>query len=438
MVVDNVTLKDLSLFEGSPSLFALVNKCVTQEGAHWLNEQIKRPPGTYEALKERQDMVRFFLGQLHHWPDRVTNGTLVMARKFFETEPEGREAPLNIWLHSLFHKVFNKDAHSFVRFSVAHIRDLLWGCQQLCRLGNDASLVLPAAIQAELTLMDAILDLDLSKALLALPAKAPYVQLVALGHRLRRNFKKQVYDLMGAFTRLDAVHAMALATEELGWTLPELRPASSLRFDADGLYHPLLKDPVAYDIHMGGRQNFLFLTGANMSGKSTFIRTLGLSALLAHIGMGVPARKMEISFLSGIVTNMQVEDNLFKGESYFLAEVQRMKATAQKLKDDGHYMVLMDELFKGTNVHDAYDCSLAVIKGLLSRRNNLMALSTHLSELKESLRDREEVLFRYFYTEVTEQGGYSFTYQMKEGVSEDRIGFWVLKNEGVLDLLNGR
>ncbi|MEO8428635.1 MAG: DNA mismatch repair protein MutS, partial [Verrucomicrobiota bacterium] len=64
-------------------------------------------------------------------------------------------------------------------------------------------------------------------------------------------------------------------------------------------------------------RNFLLLTGANMSGKTTFMRSLGVSALLAHLGMGVPAASLRISFLQGIITNMQVEDNILRGESYF-------------------------------------------------------------------------------------------------------------------------
>src|SRR5690606_32867402 len=129
----------------------------------------------------------------------------------------------------------------------------------------------------------------------------------------------------------------------------------------------------------------LFLTGANMSGKSTLMRTLGIAALLAHTGMGVPAASMRISFLNGIISNMHVQDSIVLGESYFFAEVKRMKLTAQKLAESEYNLVLMDELFKGTNVHDAYECSMAVIEGLSYKRKNIMVLSTHLYELKEQL-----------------------------------------------------
>jgi DNA mismatch repair ATPase MutS len=152
--------------------------------------------------------------------------------------------------------------------------------------------------------------------------------------------------------------------------------------------------------------------------------------------MGVPAASMRISFLEGIITNMQVADNIFLGESYFFAEVQRMKLTAEKLSKSRFHLVLMDELFKGTNVHDAYECSLAVIEGLLQQTQNLMALSTHLNELSESLHDSPKVFFRYCNTNISAADTYTFTYELKEGVSRDRVGYLVLKKEGVLDLLN--
>ena len=98
----------------------------------------------------------------------------------------------------------------------------------------------------------------------------------------------------------------------------------------------------------------------------------------------------------------------------------------------------MDELFKGTNVHDAYECSKAVIEGLLSHSNSLMMLSTHLYELSENLKEYSNILFRYCYTKLDTSGSYQFTYQLKEGVSNDKIGYLVLKNEGVLDLLYKR
>jgi DNA mismatch repair ATPase MutS len=145
-----------------------------------------------------------------------------------------------------------------------------------------------------------------------------------------------------------------------------------------------------------------------MSGKTTFMRALGVGALLAHLGCGVPARAMRISFLHGVVTNMHVEDNLLRGESYFFAEVQRMKGTARRLVEDKPHLVLMDELFKGTNVHDAYECTRAVVEGLLKHPRHLMVLSTHLHEVAEHFSDRSDILFAYFVTDTAPDGAFHF------------------------------
>jgi DNA mismatch repair ATPase MutS len=179
----------------------------------------------------------------------------------------------------------------------------------------------------------------------------------------------------------------------------------------------------------------MLLTGANMSGKTTFMRALGVAALLAHLGMGVPAAHMQIGFLYGIITNMHVEDDILKGESYFFAEVQRMKMTAEQLLQKGPHLVLMDELFKGTNVHDAYECTRAVIEGLLHHSQHVMILSTHLHEVAQHFSNNTAISFAYFVTEMAADEQFHFTYELKKGISNDRIGYRILQKEGVLDLL---
>jgi DNA mismatch repair ATPase MutS len=95
----------------------------------------------------------------------------------------------------------------------------------------------------------------------------------------------------------------------------------------------------------------------------------------------------------------------------------------------------MDELFKGTNVHDAYECTKAVLEGLLQHPNHLMILSTHLYEVAQHFREEAKINFAYFVTQMGEGGNYIFTYELREGISNDRIGYRILKKEGVIDLL---
>jgi DNA mismatch repair ATPase MutS len=239
---------------------------------------------------------------------------------------------------------------------------------------------------------------------------------------------------MEVFHRLDAWYSMAVAVKKYNLHFPRFIEQDQPYLKAEGLYHVLLEKPVAYDLVMDPDQNFLFLTGANMAGKSTLIKAVGSSVFLAHIGMGVPAKDMELTVFDGLLSNINVMDNIAKGESYFFNEVQRIKNTIHKINDGKKWLVLIDELFKGTNVQDAMKCSLTVIKGLIKIHNSLFILSTHLYEIGEELKQHPNISFKYFETNVHEDQ-LSFSYQLKEGISNDRIGYVILKREKVVEML---
>ena len=150
--------------------------------------------------------------------------------------------------------------------------------------------------------------------------------------------------------------------------------------------------------------------------------------------MGVPAASMELSLFDGLLSNIQVQDNIVKGESYFYNEVQRVKNTIIKITDGRKWLVLIDELFKGTNVQDAMKCSLTVIKGLIKMKNSLFILSTHLYEIGEELKAYPTISFKYFETNV-DNDQLHFSYQLKDGISNDRIGYVILKREKVVEML---
>jgi DNA mismatch repair ATPase MutS len=171
-----------------------------------------------------------------------------------------------------------------------------------------------------------------------------------------------------------------------------------------------------------------------MGGKSTFIKATGVAIYLAHIGMGVPAQEMQLSLFDGLLSNINVVDNIIQGESYFYNEVQRIRKTIEKISDGKKWLILIDELFKGTNVQDAMKCSTVVIEGLRKMSNALFILSTHLYEIGESLKQYPNIQFRYFETEVRGDE-LIFSYQLKEGISNDRLGYLILKREKVVELL---
>ena len=192
----------------------------------------------------------------------------------------------------------------------------------------------------------------------------PATTVLAEGFFLRENFKGACNELIEIYSQLDAFYSMVIAGINYHFNFPNLFDSKQPQFSAIQLYHPLVATPVSYDISLTEQQNFLFLTGANMSGKSTFIKAIGVAVYLAHVGMGVPAQSMELSLYDGLLSNIQVADNIIKGESYFFNEVQRVRKTIEKITDGKKWLILIDELFKGTNVQDAMKCSTVVIEGL--------------------------------------------------------------------------
>lgn len=433
---DKITLKDLSIFtQAEGDVFSLIDHTTTQAGRDALKKHIKEPPDTFEQLRDFQQMIRWWAAHPDRWTKTISNGTLIMLEKFFESADNLSSPPTGVMLvlGAFLQKLLNKNQYTFVQFSLTHLTDFLKGCTELAALLKED---IPSFLAIELEMVHKELEHPAVSAIINVSPKTSYSDLSRLSFRARRELKGTITRLLIHYSRLDAWQSMGKATMINKWHFPELSGPSPLRFEAHGLYHPLLSRPVAYDITFNQNQNFLLLTGANMSGKTTFMRALGVGALMAHLGMGVPAASMQISFLQGIVTNMHVEDNILRGESYFFAEVQRMKQTAQKLTGDQPHLVLMDELFKGTNVHDAYECTRAVVEGLLKHPQHLMILSTHLHEVAHHFGNYSNILFSYFVTNMAENGEFKFTYELKQGISNDRIGYRILLQEGVIDLLN--
>jgi DNA mismatch repair ATPase MutS len=260
------------------------------------------------------------------------------------------------------------------------------------------------------------------------------IQIIRYGNFVRFRFKGPMQSLIEIHSRLDAWYSMAMATRRFQLSFPVFEDRPDPFVEAGSLYHLLLPQPVAYDIRLNRETNFLFLTGANMAGKSTFIRAVGGAVFLAHLGMGVPAASMRLSLFDGILSNINVVDDISKGESFFFNEVQRIRNTLEKIGGEKKWLVLIDELFKGTNVQDAMKCSTTVIKGLIRIRKSLFILSTHLYEIGDDLKEYPNILFRFFETNVVHDQ-LEFSYQLKEGISNDRIGYLILKREKVVDML---
>ena len=435
MLIDNITLYDLSIFhrEDEQSLFNKIDHTRTIAGKAELKKKFTRPFSDITDILQVQEILSFIGTRLDAWPVSITNGTLLVIEKFLDDNPNALPEKPNP-INALFYKWLHPAEYAMIRFSMQQLFACIKGFENLHDFFSASQR--PKMLVDVLQKSEKILRDNRLKGLQSIQtfnALRPE-EVLHYGKVFHGEMANDLQTLIEVYGKLDAWYAMAKANQQLGLQLPLFTEDVEPMISAKGLWHLMLKEPVGYDLEMNPHSNFIFLTGANMAGKTTLIKAVGLSTYLAHLGMGVAAKSMKLSLFEGILSNITVEDNLIKGESYFFNEVRRIRETITRISDGKRWLILIDELFKGTNIQDAMKCSLAVIRGLIRMRNGLFILSTHLYEIGDELKDLSSISFKYFETHLSENE-LRFSYQLKEGISQDRMGYLILQKEGVTSLL---
>jgi DNA mismatch repair ATPase MutS len=434
MQVDKTTILDIGLLDNNESkgLASHLDFCKTNGGkAHWMH-LVNAPLATKHAIETRQSVLQIFieeqafLGQM-----KISNGTCLVIDQFYTTS--FTSIPKHISLTGAYwYQFWNKTDYALVAYSVQHLLTFVQALEQWLKVFESYSYntmlnALIEPIKKQITQLD---GLNYTSEKLKKDPQA----VLQLGYSFYYVYKTKIKNLQQLFYEIDAYQSMATAFQEYHFSFPEWVDQTSPMIEFEDAVHPLVNNAVGNDLSLRTESGFLFLTGANMAGKSTFIKTVGLLAYLAHIGMGVPAKKCKLSILDGLITNLTITDNVLKGESYFYNEVQRIKHTLTQVMDGKKYLVLIDELFKGTNIIDAMKCSTKVIEGLQGLKQSLCILSTHLYEISEPLKVYPHIQFCFFETSVINKTLH-FNYTLKNGVSQDRLGYLILEREGVVDLI---
>ena len=156
---------------------------------------------------------------------------------------------------------------------------------------------------------------------------------------------------------------------------------------------------------------------------------------LSHLGFPVPAKRLKTSVFDGLFTTINLADNLNLGYSHFYSEVHRVKDIVSKINSERNLFVIFDELFRGTNVKDAYDTSLMIISALAKIKGNLFFISTHILEVAENLENKDSILFNCFESELIDQTPV-YNFKLKDGVSKERIGMIIIKHENIMGILD--
>lgn len=198
---------------------------------------------------------------------------------------------------------------------------------------------------------------------------------------------------------------------------------------AKQLYHPLLIESMAVPNDIPLNLRTAIITGSNMSGKTTFLRTIGVNAILAYAGAPICGKSMSISPMR-LFTSMRISDDINQGISSFYAEILRIKTMAEYTKENQPMLSLIDEIFKGTNSADRIIGAVAAIEKL-TLPWSILLVSTHDRELCRLSIDHPCEISNYHFCEYFTNDKISFDYQIKDGPSQTTNAKYLLKMAGI-------
>jgi energy-coupling factor transporter ATP-binding protein EcfA2 len=258
--------------------------------------------------------------------------------------------------------------------------------------------------------------------------------LVFAMERWRTRSGRQVRGWLDALGSIDALAVLsAVRADEPHWAIPSIDP-SARELSAAALAHPLMPEErrVANDVHVGPPGTLLFITGSNMSGKSTLLRAIGLNTVLAHAGAPACARTFRLPPAS-LYTSIRVEDSLELGVSYFMAALGRLKQivdAADRASDGRVLLYLLDEILQGTNSIERALAVRAVARHLLAA-GAIGAMTSHDLTLADDEPIKSAATLVHFTEQVHGDGTMTFDYRLRPGLATSRNAIRLMQLIGI-------
>ena len=435
-LTDQQTINDLNLFgkSGGASIYGIFNRTKTRGGAAILEEMFRFPLSDERTINHRSQIIQQFAKTGASFPFSIDHFDPVesyLKNTDSRTKLSAQEASIAKKLSNL---VAVDAITSGIYLGIDSLLKLLKELQQFLKRLDTADF---SFYKQDITAVRELLAIPGMQEVLDLPlrGKVSGSDYIRYDELFRFRHRDVVLKMMSYIYGLDVYFSVALVAAERAFVFPKALPKQQHRVKLEGLYHPELQKAVPNSIDITAGSNVIFLTGANMAGKSTFMKSLSIALFLAHMGFPVAAKKMEFSVLDGIYTTINLPDNLGMGASHFYVEVLRAKKIAQELKLGRNLFVLFDEMFRGTNVKDAAEATIAFTEAFAGKRDSMFVISTHIIEAGEILKERcDHINFVYLPTHMNGNQPV-YTYTLEPGLTADRHGMIIIKNEGILEIL---
>lgn len=250
--------------------------------------------------------------------------------------------------------------------------------------------------------------------------------------RWKARYGQHINEWLETVGELDALCSLGtFAYNHPQYTYPELTE-KPFCFLATQMGHPLMpvSQCVKNDATIPSRQFFLIITGANMAGKSTYLRTIGVNYLLACIGAPVCCERLKLH-PNQLITSLRTSDSLSDNESYFFAELKRLKRIIDLLNQGKQLFIILDEILKGTNSMDKQKGSFDLIRQFMQLKANGI-IATHDLLLGSLIKQFPEEIRNYCFEADTKENELTFSYKLREGVAQNMNACFLMKKMGII------
>ncbi|MGN6421359.1 MAG: MutS-related protein [Pseudobacter sp.] len=422
---DEQTIEDLRLFakREQKGIYDIYNNAATRGGELLLESMFRNPLADEEAINGRIGIISTFAKMKTVFP--FEPALLDSVEKYMSQEHDNKDGQRS----TMGEREIGNGVTAIIELLHVLLTFLKQGdITKIDRLKRESIAILTL-------LQDPILQPVFKE---RPKSKLSYAAMTAFDILFRVKARQQVMTVLDFIYQLDVFIAVAAVANNRNFVFPAAKPKGSNVLKVEGVYHPELKEPVANSLEMHGGKSVVFLTGANMAGKSTFLRSYSTAVYIAHMGFPVAASSMEFSVMDGVYTTINLPDNLGIGASHFYAEVLRVKKVAAELGAGKSLFVLFDELFRGTNVKDAHEGTVAITHAFAGKKTSLFIISSHIVEAGDELKQKTNIAFHYLPTRMKGTVP-EYTYKLETGITDDRHGMIIIRNEGILDTLkNGK
>lgn len=432
--IDKQTLRDLEIFtsESGNSIYSLFNSCVTVGGRNKLESIMKNPSNDLLLLMERKTIINFFVVNKLSIP--LKNYELEIVEEYLNLNTNYIANNLVSILTLKINSVFGVDQDIYkIENGIRHLSSLLVSIKGF--ISKLRLLDCPEVLTVLINHVDYLatnafpnlLHLDFTNKLSA-------NDIAKFDEKIRKIENQKIVKLIQILYELDAYHSVSNTALKHSLCFPEYKSKKDDTIEIEELHHPSISHAVGNNIIIDEDSNVVFMTGGNMSGKSSFLKSLALAIYLAHLGFPVPAKRMQTRILNGLITMLNLADNINLGYSHYYTEVMRVKESAIKLVEKKNLLIIYDELVRGTNNKDAYDASLLIIPLLVKMKHSMFFVSSHVLELGDELKKCSGITFKCFRSSLA-NGSLVFDYKLYNGISKDHIGLYIVEKSGIVEII---